>query len=76
MVDISGYKAPKYDKNKIKYPDLGSSWAPVPHSAQYPVPKPQSQEVIENMDFEDNSASLEAEDMPHLLNQDDLNDLI
>lgn len=83
MVDIAKYKKPS-DRFKLIYPDIPSSRAPVPHSAELPVPDPPSaviDDVVDDDDDLDDSKDLDWEDQtatvqPRQFSKAKLNDLV
>ncbi|GBP43080.1 hypothetical protein EVAR_96342_1 [Eumeta japonica] len=67
---------------KIKYPDLPSTTAPVPHSEHFPVPsrsKPKEQLPLSQMSSCSESSEFLLESVyvePHLINSEEFNDLL
>ena len=78
LVDFSNYKAPKFDRKKVIYPNIPSSMEPIEHSKFYPVPKPDLNHDIDgNYESDEEYFPKETESAaPHLINQKELNDLI
>jgi hypothetical protein len=77
MVDMTEFKAPKWNKKKIIYPDIPSSTAPVPHSEEYPKPAPPIQCDSSSSDsFSDEEFLPEATSQCHSQKQTELNDLV
>ncbi|KAH9631001.1 hypothetical protein HF086_000727, partial [Spodoptera exigua] len=90
MTDIRGFT--KKIKHNIKYPDVPSMSKPVPHSAEMPPPLPPSKNEIEVpeepdlpnvVEYSEESSedpeflpSTSSLGRPHLINQNELNDLI
>jgi hypothetical protein len=81
--DISGHSSTT--KDGIVYPCIPSATRPVPHSDSIPIPVPPLPEAERSLDdYRNSSASsiqsseseYEPTDQPHLLKQQDLNDLV
>jgi len=77
-------------KHIVQYPHLPSAIRPVPHSAELPVPKPPTNmtlsdsessdedvgQVTNNMNCDPTFARASSSNEPHLLTQEDLNDIV
>jgi len=88
LTSITGVTAKS--KHTVQYHNLPSAMRPVPHSAELPVPKPptnMTQSDIEssdedvgqannNMDCDPTFAGASSSTEPHLLTQEDLNDIV
>jgi len=86
LTNVRGFSSK--NKKSIKYPDLLSAMRPVPHDESLPVPKPPDNWTL---DDDDASSAAETEqmatddytefqpprsNMPHLINQQELHDLV
>jgi len=86
MTNIAGFT--RKNKHKIKYPDCESALKPVPHNADIPVPVPPVTTVGDDDSRDDSDTEmmnptdlyeppeLETLKQPHLLDQQELNDLV
>jgi hypothetical protein len=79
MIDIK-YKNIKNRRN-LKYSCVPSSMAPVPHSDDLPIPNPPEhssyeEERARTSDPNESFSNEDTEKEPHLLNQEELDDLI
>ena len=85
LTKTKGYN--QRNRKKILYPNLPSAIRPIPHSANLPVPitppclpelKGESSENSENSscDSDDTFQLSQGATKPHLINQEDLNDLV
>jgi hypothetical protein len=79
MIGITKYKNIKKRRN-LKYPSIPSSISPVPHSDDRPIPSlpEQSSHEEERQQKSDPNESFsdDTEKGPHLLNHEELDDLI
>lgn len=87
ITKIKGFSAKS--KHKIKYPDLHSAMRPVSHNEELPIPKPPENFIYDDAAVqmevgEAETASTSSDinyapdinDQPHLINQEELNDLV